>query len=91
MAVTVRIPTALRSQAGGITEVSVEADTVAQALRGLQEAIPGLTPLLRDESGELRPRVSIFVNDEHVRYRQGLDTPLRAGDWVYVMPVITGG
>ena len=48
-------------------------------------------PLLRNESGALRPRVNIYVNDEHVRFRQGLQTPLQDGDTVYVMPIIMGG
>jgi molybdopterin converting factor small subunit len=46
---------------------------------------------LRDESGALRPRVNIYVNDEHVRYRQGVQTPLQDGDVVLVTPIIMGG
>jgi molybdopterin synthase sulfur carrier subunit len=64
---------------------------VEQALHCLQKRFPTLTPLLRDESGALRPRVNIYVNDEHVRFRQGLQTPLQAGDTVYITPIIVGG
>jgi molybdopterin synthase sulfur carrier subunit len=81
----------LRSHTGGITQISVEGDTVEQALRGLEAQLSGLTPFLRDKEGELRPRVSIYVNDEHVRFHQGLQTPLRDGDLVYVVPTIMGG
>jgi molybdopterin converting factor small subunit len=72
MAVKVRIPGSLRSQTGGVTEVSVQGATVAEALRGLEA-------------------VNVYVNDEHVRYRQGLQTPLREGDLVFVVPTIMGG
>jgi len=91
MPIKVRIPSALRSQPDGVTEIAVDGDTVAQALRDLEERYPGLTRYLRDESGALRPRVNIYVNDEHVRFRQGLQTPLHDGDQVYVVPLVMGG
>jgi molybdopterin synthase sulfur carrier subunit len=91
VSISVRIPSALRSHTGGATQIELEATTIEQALHGLERRFPALVPLLRDEGGALRPRVSIYVNDEHVRYRQGLQTPLRDGDQVYVAPVIMGG
>jgi molybdopterin converting factor small subunit len=89
--VVVRIPSALRSHTGGKTQTHVDASTVEQALEALEERFPALVPFLRDESGALRPRVNIYVNDEHVRYRQGLRTPLQDGDTVLVTPIIMGG
>ncbi len=91
MSIRVKIPSALRSHTGGATQVDVQATTVEQALHGLEERFPALVPLLRDEGGALRPRVNLYVNDEHVRYRQGMQTPLRDGDLVYVTPIIMGG
>lgn len=91
MAVVVRIPSALRSQTGGITRMEVEGRTVAQVLRALEVAYPALVPYLRDGRGELRPKVSVYVNDEHIRFRQGLETPLQDGDEVFVMPLVMGG
>ena len=91
MAIKVRLPGNLRSMFGGIAEVTVEADTVAEVLRVLEETYPGLTSYLRDENGALLPRVNFYVNDEHVRYRQGLQTPLRDGDQVYIVPLVMGG
>lgn len=91
MQVKVRIPSALRSHTDDITEIEVEAGVVSQAVRRLEERFPSLASHLRDESGALLPRVGIYVNDEHVRYRDGLDTPLRDGDTVYVVPIIMGG
>lgn len=91
MSVRVRIPSTLRSHTGGATQIELEATTVEQVLQGLDERFPALVPLLRDEDGALRPRVNIYVNDEHVRHRQDLQTPLRDGDQVYVTPIIMGG
>ena len=91
MQAIVKIPSALRSHTGGATQLAVQASTVAQALRGLEERFPALIPLLRDEAGRLYPRVNVYVNDEHVRYRQGEQTLLQEGDTVLVAPVIMGG
>ena len=91
MRIRTRIPSALTSHTGGNTETDVEAQTVAEALSALEQRYPSLVPLLRDESGALRPRVNVYVNDEHVRFRQGLETPLQEGDTVFVMPIIMGG
>jgi molybdopterin converting factor small subunit len=91
MPVVVRIPSALRAHTGGTTQINVATSTVEEVLRSLEERFPALTPFLRDESGALRPRVNIYVNDEHVRYRQGVQTPLQDGDTVLVTPIIMGG
>lgn len=91
MTVNVRIPSALRTQAGGLTRVEVRACDVAQALLELEAACPALTPVLRDAQGGLRLQVGVYVNDVHVRFLQGLATPLQDGDQVYVLPIVMGG
>lgn len=91
MPIRARIPSGLASHTGGSREIEIEAQTVDEVLCALEQRFPSLTPLLRDENGALRPRVNIYVNDEHVRFRQGLRTPLEAGDMVYITPVIMGG
>lgn len=91
MPIRVRVPTALRAQAGGQTQVELEAGDVGQALQALEAAYPALQSVLRDGDGALLPRVSVYVNDRHVRYLQGLDTVLHDGDEVYVVPVVMGG
>jgi molybdopterin synthase sulfur carrier subunit len=91
MSVRIRLPTALRSQTGGVTQLEVPAHTVSEALRSLEERMPQLEGYLRDSNGDLRPAVSIYVNDEHIRYRQGLDTPLQEDDEVYIVPLVMGG
>ena len=89
--IRVRLPSALRAHTEGETQLDLQATSVEQALHALQQRFPSLVPLLRDESGALRPRVNIYVNDEHVRFRQGLETPLRESDVVYITPIIMGG
>jgi MoaD family protein len=91
MPIQVRVPTALRAKTEGTTQIEVEATHVAGALRKLESTYPDLVPVLRDEEGALRPRVSVYVNDRHVRFLQGLETPLQEGDEVYVVPVVMGG
>jgi len=91
MSVRVRIPSTLRAQVGGLAEVCVDGTTVDQALRSLEARFPELTPHLRLEDGSLRPVVNLYVNDENVRFRQGLDTPLRDGDELYFVPLVMGG
>ena len=91
MPVRVRIPSSLHAQTGGAAEVHVDGDTVDQALRSLEARFPALTPHLRLEDGSLRPVVNLYVNDEHVRFRRGLDTPLHDGDQLYFVPLVMGG
>jgi molybdopterin converting factor small subunit len=91
MYVQVRIPSALRTKVDGKTTIDVDADTVDGALRRLEVAYPALAPMLRDAGGTLRPKVMVYVNDVHIRLRQGVDTPLHDGDQVYVVPMVMGG
>ena len=91
MAVTIRIPTQLRALAGGASEVSVEAATVNDALKALNDQHAGFDERLFDEKGELRRFVNVFVADEDIRFLQNLDTPLGEKDEVSIVPAIAGG
>ncbi len=91
MAVTITIPTALRQYAGGNASVSLDADRVGDALRGLVEQHPSLGKHLLGEDGRLRSFVNIYVGDEDIRYLQGEDTPLRDGETISIIPAIAGG
>lgn len=91
MAVTIRIPTQLRPLAGGSSEVSVEAATVAEALAALDTAHPGFTDRLFDDSGTLRRFVNVFVADEDIRFLSGVDSPVAAGTTVSIVPAVAGG
>jgi len=91
MKVQVRIPGALREYAGGSTELEVDARTVQEALMGLVTAYPVLRRHLFDDRGTLRGHVNVFLNENDVRYGQGLSTPLRKDDIVTIVPSVAGG
>ena len=91
MSVIVRIPTQLRNLSGGDAEVSVEAATVAEALKALDAQHPGFGERLFDESGSLRRFVNVFVADEDIRFLDGLDTAVAEGQTVSIVPAVAGG
>ena len=91
MAVTVRVPTTLRTLTAGEAEVSVDAGTVGQVIASLDGAHPGFRDRLLDEDGTLRRFVNVFVADDDVRYLQGLDTPVPEGETVSIIPAVAGG
>jgi molybdopterin synthase sulfur carrier subunit len=91
MAITVRIPTALRRITQGQGEVSVDASNIGQLIDALEKEFPGIKERLVDENGEIRKFVNFFVNDEDIRFLQGKDTPLKDGDVVAIIPAIAGG
>lgn len=91
MSVRVRVPTQLRALTGGEGEVTVEATSVGDALRALDAAHPGLAERLFDDTGELRRFVNVFVDDEDVRFLDGLTTVLSGGESVSIVPAVAGG
>jgi sulfur-carrier protein len=91
MSVTVRIPTTLRPLAGGKAQVELEGATVGDVLKSLDAAHPGFQDRLLDESGALRRFVNVFVADDDIRFLQGLDTPVPAGETVAIIPAVAGG
>lgn len=91
MSVLIRIPTPLQKLAGDKAEVSVEASTLREAVAQLAAQNEEFKTRLLDDSGELRRFVNVYVNEEDVRFLQKLDTPLKAGDEVSIVPAIAGG
>lgn len=91
MPVDVRLPTVLRSQTGGQSTVEVEGSTIGAVLRGLVSEYPGMTGQLLNEDGTLHRFVNVYVNDDDVRYLSLLDTPVKAGDEVSILPAVAGG
>jgi molybdopterin converting factor small subunit len=91
MPVKVRIPTTLRSLAGGSSEVEVEGSTVGEVLKSLDAANPGFSDRLLDDEGGLRRFVNVFVADDDVRFLQGLETPVPDGETVAIIPAVAGG
>lgn len=90
MAVTVRIPTPLRSLTAGEEQVSAEGATVRALIENLERAHPGLRDRLLDDKG-IRRFVNLYLGDEDVRFLDGLDTKLKPGDEISIIPAIAGG
>ena len=91
MPVPVRIPTPLRRFTGDGAEVSVEAAELSSILDRLFEQYPGLRSQLLNDDGTLRSFVNIYVNDEDIRFLDGLKTRVADGDSVSIVPAIAGG
>ena len=91
MSVLIRIPTPLQKLAGDKAEVSVDAGTLREAVAALGAQNEEFKTRLLDDSGELRRFVNVYVNEEDVRFLQKLDTPLKDGDEVSIVPAIAGG
>ncbi len=91
MGITVRVPTPLRRLTDGQGEVEVEARTVKEAIEKLEEMYPGFKERILDENGEVRRFVNLYVNDEDIRFLKGVDTELKEGDVLSIVPAIAGG
>jgi molybdopterin synthase sulfur carrier subunit len=91
MSVIVRIPTQLRPLTQGEGEVLVEAASVAEAIAALEVAHPGIGERLLDDNGALRRFVNLFLDDEDVRFLDGLRTPIKDGQTLSIVPAVAGG
>ena len=91
MAVTVRIPTTLRPMSGGNKLVEVEPGPLSEVIAGLDSAHPGFAERLLDDDGSMRKFVNIFVDDDDVRYLDGLETDVADGITVSIIPAVAGG
>ena len=91
MAVKVIVPTPLRQYAGKKDSVEIEAKTVAEALAALTQQYGDLRRHLFTDDGKIRSFVNIYLNDEDIRYLQGVETPVPDGETVSIIPAIAGG
>lgn len=91
MSVLVRIPTPLQKLVGDQAEVQAEGATLREVVNSLAEKNSEIKSRLLDDSGELRRFVNVYVNEEDVRFLEKLDTPLKDGDEVSIVPAIAGG
>ncbi len=91
MAIEVKIPTILRTYTGGAKSVEAKGDTLSSLLEDLDGNHPGLRGRLITEDGGLHRFVNIYVNDEDVRFTGSLETVLKDGDTVTILPAVAGG
>jgi sulfur-carrier protein len=90
MAIEVRIPTILRTYTDGAKQVEGNGSTLDELLADLESKHNGLRERLVDDNG-LRRFVNVYLNDEDVRFLSGLETPVKDGDTVTVLPAVAGG
>ena len=88
---TIRLPTILRVHAGGDSSVTARGSTVGEAFSDLGRQYPALASQLLDPDGSVPVFVNIFLNDEDIRYLQGLDTPISQPSEITVLPSVAGG
>ena len=91
MTVSVTVPGPLRDAIDGARGVSIEASTVRDALEELERRYPRLHRGICHETGAVRPHVGVWVGIDHIRDRDGLDTPLEHGDVITILPAVSGG
>ena len=91
MAVTVRLPTIMRSNAGGQSEISAEGATIGEVIDDVVRQFPGTASHLRAPDGGVHRFVNVYLNDEDVRYLGKLDTKVGEGDTVSIVPAVAGG
>jgi molybdopterin converting factor small subunit len=90
MAVEVRVPTILRDYTAGERVVEATGSSVAAVVKDLDVSYPGIADRLIDDSG-LRRFVNVYLNDEDIRFLEGLDTPVADNDSLTILPAVAGG
>ena len=91
MSVDIRVPTVLRSQTGGQAVVQAQGSTIGEVLQSLVGQYPGVEGQVFNEDGSLHRFVNVYVNDDDVRYLSALETPVKDGDEVSILPAVAGG
>jgi molybdopterin synthase sulfur carrier subunit len=91
MPVTIEIPTAFRRFTEGAPKVECTALTVAEALSDLTAKFPALAKHVRDDQGQIRQFLNIYLNEEDIRFLGGESSALKDGDRVLLVPSIAGG
>jgi molybdopterin converting factor small subunit len=81
----------LRPTVGGERSVAADGATLRELILNVDQRHPGFAGQLIQASGEQRPFVNLYLNDEDVRYLKGLETPVAEGDVVSILPAVAGG
>ena len=91
MSVKVRIPTVLQKLSGGNRELLVDGATVGQVLVAVGDQHRDLLARVTTDTGAVRPFLNVFVNGDDIRFASDLDTAVRDGDEISIIPSIAGG
>ena len=91
MGVNVRIPTPLRKITDGKSEVEARGSNILEIIEDLEASYPGIKGKLCEENGSVRKFLNIYINDDDIRFMDSLDTEVRDGDSISLIPAIAGG
>ena len=91
MSVTVRLPTIMRSNAGGQSEIQAEGGTIGEVIDDIVRQFPGTATHLKAPDGGVHRFVNVYLNDEDVRYLGKLETAVSDSDTVSIVPAVAGG
>lgn len=89
--IQVRVPTPLRKHTAGADSVEADGATVGALVNDLDVRYPGIKARICEADGSVKRFVNLFVNGEDIRFLGNLDTPLKAGDELSIVPAIAGG
>jgi molybdopterin synthase sulfur carrier subunit len=91
VSIKVQIPSALRRHTEGVGQLDCSANNLAELFSALDEKFPALKPHLRDEAGQVRRFLNVYVNEEDIRFLGGNSYAFQDGDEVLLVPSIAGG
>ncbi len=91
MTVEVRVTALMQRLFSGARSVQAEGSTLSELLENLEQTYPGFKKQVLGDNGQLQRFVNIYLNDEDVRFIQQLNTPLKAGDVISILPALAGG
>ncbi|MGI9147004.1 MAG: MoaD/ThiS family protein [Chloroflexota bacterium] len=91
MMANVRVPSMLRPTVGGERSLVADGSTLRELIQNVDQRHPGFAGQLLEVGGAQRPFVNIYVNDDDVRYLQGLETAVSDADVVSILPAVAGG
>ena len=91
MFIPLQIPRILQRYCDEKEEIQLQGSSIRELLADLQRQYPALYVCLCNETGAIRQHINLFVNHDLIRFLQGLETPLAAGDVVSVFQAVSGG
>lgn len=91
MSSEVRIPAPLRRLTNGQDKITAEGDTVQEIIEFLEQNFPTIKSRICNEDGEIRNFVNIYINEEDVRFLNGISSKINDGDEISIVPAVAGG
>ena len=91
MSARVRVPTPLRKFTQGSDEVDASGETIYGLFNNLEENYPGIKERILDDAGKVRRFVNVYVNGDDIRFLKNMDTAVKDGDNISIVPAIAGG